>query len=762
MTSSRYATAACGTRRFRTICLLLLPALLALALAASPGRAEIFRNDGYEDGGSVAFQGGFVAGETAAVRLVQTTPGPQLLEDVHFLLGGASTSVTITLNIWRNTGAAVPGTLLFTGDYLVQGSDDTFSSVDLTGQGVDADGGIWVGIQFQHSGYPSVCRDDDGITANMNYIDASGFGWLESSLLGVTGDWVIRATAADPTGFTVGGTITGLDGALALQNNGTDDSIFGVDGPFTFAQTVTDGATYDVSVILEPATQDCYVGNGSGTIAGADVTDVTVTCIDESSVVGNDGWEPGQSLIFQAGFAPDEIAASRLTPGGAGQRKVSRVLFLYGGHISTGTARLHIWDDSAGTTDPGTELYAADYQLTGGSALQSIDLSAQNILVEGDYRVGIEFEHFSLPSVSRDDDGLTADRNYIRVAAGAWNESGTFGLTGDWVIRAVDEPVQSFGILSVADFPNDQGRQVRITWEGSGDDAPGSSQPVTGYALFRRIDDGLKRDAPAGAGEVVLAYPPGDWDFLTTVPAFQEATYSTIVPTAADSTIADGMHWSAFFVRAMTASPGIFQDTPPDSGYSVDNLVPEAPQGFRADYAGGGGVDLAWEESPEADFDYFKIYRGDAPGFVIDPGDPYHTTTAPNWYDAVGGTGNHYRVSTVDFAGNESEAVAPDVLSGVEGVPARAVLMQNHPNPFNPTTKIRFSLAAGAHVRLGIFDSRGAVVRELTTGPRAAGIHEVNWDGDDDRGRPAGSGVYYYRLQIDGEPGQTRRMSLVK
>ncbi|MBC8424985.1 hypothetical protein H8E07_12745 [bacterium] len=754
MSSSRHVTA----RRFPYLCLFML------ALAATPAGAGVLQNDSYVDGGTVAFQGGFVAGETAAVRLIPAQSGTQLLEDVHFLLGGAGTQVFITLNIWRDTGPGSPGVLLYTNDYSVIGSDDTLHIIDLTGQSIDADGGIWVGLEFQHTGYPSVARDDDGITPNVNYIDASGLGWVESGLLGLTGDWVIRATAADLAGFTVGGTITGLDGALALQNNGTDDSIFGADGPFTFAQSLANGSTYDVSVILEPAAQDCYLANGAGTIGGADVTDVLVTCIDESTVAANDGWEPGQNLNFQAGFAPDEIAASRFTPVGAGQRRLTRVLFMYGGHISTGLARLHVWDDSGGAVVPGTELFAADYQLTGGTGLQSIDLSAQNILVSDDYRVGIEFEHFSLPSVSRDDDGLVADRNFIYVTAGTWHESGTFGLTGDWIIRAVDVPAGGgdFAITSVADLPNDQGRQVRVAWEAAPDDDPGSGQPVTGYTLFRRIDDGFKSGAPDVDPLAVPAYPPGDWDFLTTVPSFGEATYSTIVPTVADSTIAEGMHWSAFFVRAMTDVPSVFQDSPPDSGYSVDNLVPEAPQGLMAAYAGGGGVDLAWEESPEADFDYFKVYRGDAPGFVIDPGNPYHTTTAPDWHDAAGGTGNHYRVSTVDFAGNESEAVAPGVLSGVAGVPTRAVLMQNHPNPFNPATRIRFSLATGGHVRLGIFDSRGAAVRDLVAGPREAGVHEVHWDGFDDRGRPAGSGVYYYRLLVDDEPGQTRRMSLVK
>jgi flagellar hook assembly protein FlgD len=121
-----------------------------------------------------------------------------------------------------------------------------------------------------------------------------------------------------------------------------------------------------------------------------------------------------------------------------------------------------------------------------------------------------------------------------------------------------------------------------------------------------------------------------------------------------------------------------------------------------------------------------------------------------------------YRVSTVDFAGNESEAVAPGTLSDAGEVPRGTVLRQNRPNPFNPSTVISFELATAGEVRLAVYDSRGAVVRELVSGPRPAGAHEVRWDGRDVRGRPAGSGVYYARLQFAEEPAHIVRMSLVR
>jgi hypothetical protein len=82
-------------------------------------------------------------------------------------------------------------------------------------------------------------------------------------------------------GFTVGGTVTGLDGnGLVLQLNGGDDLTVSNDGIFTFTSELADAATYEVTVATQPSapSQTCTIGSGSGAIAGANVTTVTVTC----------------------------------------------------------------------------------------------------------------------------------------------------------------------------------------------------------------------------------------------------------------------------------------------------------------------------------------------------------------------------------------------------------------------------------------------------------------------------------------------------
>ncbi len=86
---------------------------------------------------------------------------------------------------------------------------------------------------------------------------------------------------------------------------------------------------------------------------------------------------------------------------------------------------------------------------------------------------------------------------------------------------------------------------------------------------------------------------------------------------------------------------------------------------------------------------------------------------------------------------------------------------ENYPNPFNPNTTIRFTLAQSGPVQLRIYDALGRHVRTLAEGPHAAGAHGVVWDGRDANGRALASGVYVYRLRA-GTQEATRRMLLLK
>jgi hypothetical protein len=98
---------------------------------------------------------------------------------------------------------------------------------------------------------------------------------------------------------------------------------------------------------------------------------------------------------------------------------------------------------------------------------------------------------------------------------------------------------------------------------------------------------------------------------------------------------------------------------------------------------------------------------------------------------------------------------------GIDQLPARFALEQNHPNPFNPETAVRYQLPSSANTTLTIYDMKGRLVRTLADGFRPSGYHTAKWDAKDDSGAEVASGVYFYSLVV-GEHRETRRMVLLR
>ncbi len=98
-----------------------------------------------------------------------------------------------------------------------------------------------------------------------------------------------------------------------------------------------------------------------------------------------------------------------------------------------------------------------------------------------------------------------------------------------------------------------------------------------------------------------------------------------------------------------------------------------------------------------------------------------------------------------------------------ENAPAEFALSQNYPNPFNPSTAIQYTIPAdkGGLVKLIVYDTHGALVRILVNASQGPGVHSVVWDGADDMGRKASSGIYIYKLKI-GELILSRKMILLR
>ena len=205
---------------------------------------------------------------------------------------------------------------------------------------------------------------------------------------------------------------------------------------------------------------------------------------------------------------------------------------------------------------------------------------------------------------------------------------------------------------------------------------------------------------------------------------------------------------------AATALPGTFYDSPPDSGWSLDNLAPGVPLNLL--YTAG---DLSWDESPAADFDFFTVYGSNTDAFGAATVVDYSVSPA---MDVTASPYTYYFVTATDFSGNEGKPAKVSTASSVGGTPRSYVLsVANYPNPFNPRTTVSFTVPSRGAVTVAVYDARGAHVATLFSGERAAGAYTIEWDGRADTGVTAASGVYFARIEHNGAT-RSKKMVLLK
>jgi|GEM_PF-1971159 len=179
-------------------------------------------------------------------------------------------------------------------------------------------------------------------------------------------------------------------------------------------------------------------------------------------------------------------------------------------------------------------------------------------------------------------------------------------------------------ITDVSDVPNDQGGKVFLRWNPGGfDGAVGSS--VNQYSLWQAYGN--------------------EWISINNTLATQSGLYSYLASTFGDSTSA-GVSWSKFKIIAHTSDPATFYTSPVDSGYSIDNIPPEAPGKLLASKS-GNDVSLEWGVSNESNFMYYKVFRN---------WDKIAEQTSSQYLDAPENFKMplYYQVSSIDDAGNES------------------------------------------------------------------------------------------------------------
>jgi len=196
-------------------------------------------------------------------------------------------------------------------------------------------------------------------------------------------------------------------------------------------------------------------------------------------------------------------------------------------------------------------------------------------------------------------------------------------------------------------------------------------------------------------------------------------------------------------------------------------------------------VVLTWQVHPNSDVTYDIYLKKRSNGVIGDPtleasSLPHSTTsyTSPVYINLPNGTdllywdvrAYHSPTSTSadpwwtcsGYGTAQPKTIANDATKAEIGEEIQEFAVSNFPNPFNPTTTIRFSLPDNAQVSLEIFNVLGEKVRTLIHGQTyEPGYYNVVWDGKDNNGRTASSGIYFYRI-VAGQNVKTVKMLLMK
>jgi hypothetical protein len=333
-----------------------------------------------------------------------------------------------------------------------------------------------------------------------------------------------------------------------------------------------------------------------------------------------------------------------------------------------------------------------------------------------------------------------------------------FGYLGD------PSPV----IAAVADVPNDEGGQVKLSWDASYLDTD-PSRVVDHYFIFRsvppnRAAEGLARGLRIGSpGEL---RPDGNrrtfftttnglatyyWELLADLDALHVIDgYSYLAATEGDST-ANNNDPTYFMVMALNATDTEYWSSNPDSAYSVDNLPPGAPQQFAGEYL-DGSTTLHWLPNGEPDLAGYRLYRGNSSDFVPGPENLVVAQSDTGYVDTAGEP-YFYKLSAVDIHGNESPYAFVQPSGTVDigpdsRLPARFALYPGAPNPLEDRSVFRFDLPVAAAVEIVVYDPRGRVILKALSGTQMpAGRHEWTWDGRTSSGARVAAGVYLVGLR---------------
>ena len=173
---------------------------------------------------------------------------------------------------------------------------------------------------------------------------------------------------------------------------------------------------------------------------------------------------------------------------------------------------------------------------------------------------------------------------------------------------------------------------------------------------------------------------------------------------------------------------------------------------------------LDWD--PIENFQYYKIERSTDSLFITAVESSFLQDNTYTDNDLEFNTEYFYRVSAflgywTDYSNVVSVIIESVSISDQDKIPTSFAVHQNHPNPFNPTTQIKYDLPEDALVSITIYDIMGRSIKSLVNSNQSAGYRSIQWNATNNLGEPVSAGMYIYMIQA-GEFRKVKKMVLLK
>ena len=324
---------------------------------------------------------------------------------------------------------------------------------------------------------------------------------------------------------------------------------------------------------------------------------------------------------------------------------------------------------------------------------------------------------------------------------GTYKDSTTFTLT----VNSVND------IAAVDDVTIDEDNSIEVTLVSTFD----------GTTTFTAVSDS-NTVTTSISGSTLTLTPKANWNGATNITAY-----------ASDGTYKDSTSFD------LTVTP--VQDAPSAFEWVTSNVASDTININESNLA--ETYELEWLESTDVDGDTIAYFIYAQIGLYSPKEEMYDTTSilvSLTYQELLENVFEPFpmlpRVSvkfsviatdgidTVKITGDDRSIFVNryDYLAlDMEGVPNEFTLHENYPNPFNPTTTLRFDVPEVSDITVTIFNMLGQKVRTFNLNNTPAGYHSVKWNATNDYGDPVGAGVYLYQLQAN-QFIKTRKMVLLK